>query len=1053
MIMWKRLRGVMAMLVAAAGIFLLAALTVQAQVTTAGISGTVKDETGALLPGARITVKNLETGVTRTALTDSAAFYHLPGLPPGNYEVAAELSGFKIEVRRGIGLAVGQEAAVSFTLSVGAISETVTVAGEPPLVDTTSPALSGLVDDKKIRDLPLNGRNFVELALLQAGVVSFASRSTGGLSGRGLQINMNGAGARSNSYLLDGANMKSLHGVAVSTAADTSLGVETIREFRVLTSAFSAEYGRAMGGVINAVTKSGTNEIHGSAFEFHRNDDLDASNFSDRFDPAIGRKQRPEFKRNQFGITAGGPIARDKTFFFGGAEWLRERLGKSIPTTVPDLDAREGRVEGQVVAIPPAVKPFLDLFPRPNGRTLRGGLAELTFPFSQDTDEGFYQARVDHNFSDKDSLFTRYTFDSAQRLLPLSFPRFANSQESGNQFLTIEERRIFTPHLLNTFRFSFSRLNLSLANVTDVGAEFAFVPGQNTIGTISIAGMPLFGTDRPNPQFNVRNIFTYSDDIAYVRGRYSVKAGALVERFQDNWLISTAVRGIFTFLGVREFLEGRPSLFLGVAPGSQIDRARRNTLLGFYVQNDFKIRPRVTLNLGLRYEPTSVSRDRFGRDSALRNLLTDREFAVGPPYKNPSLRNWGPRFGVAWDVFGNGSTALRGGFGVYYDTDATFNSALLIGTFSPPFAKSVSIQSPVFPRPSLEVAAASQAARTVDFNIRQPHALVWNLSLQREVVQDLVFTFGYAASRGINLVRAMEGNSNIPRILPDGRKLFPGDAKRRNPNLGSVDFRTTGSNSWHHSAQLSALKRYRHGFQFQVSYTFSRTIDETQGQLSFDATNGSVFGTDPENRKTDRGLADFHVTHVLSFNYTWDLPFGKNRKGVSGGIVQGWQVNGITSVRSGTPFTPFILNNWSRSGIGVDIGLGTGRDRPNLKPGRKAPNIVLGGPDRYFDPAAFELPEAGFLGNAGRNILFGPGLADVDFSLVKNNRAPFLGEKGNIQLRVEAFNLFNRPNLGIPDRVVFGGSTTGEQPLDTAGNIKETVTSSRQIQLGLKIVF
>ncbi len=999
----------------------------------------IKSETPTTFIGIS---KNLDTETTRSVLTDPAAFYHVPGLAPGDYEVMAELPGFATEVRRGIKLAVGEEAVVNFTMRVGAVTEKVTVHGGAPLVDTTSPALSGLVDDKKIRDLPLNGRNFVDLALLQTGVVSFKSRSTGGLSGRGLQINVNGAGARSNSFLLDGANMKSFHGVAVSTAGDTTLGVETIREFRVMINSFSAEYGRAMGSVINAVTKSGTNEFHGSVFEFLRNSALDARNF---FDPPTGS---PPFKRNQFGFTLGGPMIKDKTFFFVGAEWLRERLGRTIVTTVPDSNARAGLL----TPINRAVQPFLDLFPPPNGPSLGGGLAQFTFPFGQNTDESFFQIRIDHRFSHKDSFFARHTFDDATRILPLSFPRFANSQNSRNQFFTVEETHLFGGNLLNISRFSFSRLNISLANVTDLSSAFAFIPGQTTIGTISIAGMPLFGTDRVNPQFNIRNIFTYSDDLLYVRGRHSMKAGTLIERFQDNWLISTAIRGIFTFPGITQFLQAKPSLFLGVVPGAQIDRAKQNILFGFYFQDDLKVTPRLTLNLGLRYEFATVSRDKFGRDSALRSLLTDAQFTVGAPYGNPSLRNFGPRFGFAWNMFGDSKTSLRGGFGIFYDTDGTFNSSLLVATFSPPFATTVSIANPVFPQPSLAAGIASRAARTVDFHIRQPHLLAWNLNLQREILRDLVFTVGYAGSRGVNLVRAVEGNPNIPQIL-NGREFFPPNATRRNPSFGSIDFRTTGGNSWYNSLQLSAIKRFNRGFQFQASYTFSRTIDETQGQLSFDAINGSVFGTDPYNRKTDRGLADFHVKHAFVFNYTFDVPLGRNLKGVAGGFLQGWQINGITTVQSGTPFTPFVLSNWSRSGIGVDIGLGTGRDRPNLKPGRTTLNIITGDANRYFDPTAFELQAQGFLGNAGRNILIGPKLVNFDFALVKNTAARFLGQKGNIQFRVESFNLFNRPNFTVPDHVVFGGTRTGEPPLGTAGKIRDTITSARQVQVALKIVF
>ena len=1004
-----------------------------AQITAATIAGVITDETGGALQGVEVTAKNLATGLARTVVTAGNGLYTIPGLPPGVYDVRATLFGFTTAVHSGIQLTVAQQASLNVTMKVGR-SELVVVVGKAALIETKNSSLSGILDEETIDDLPLNGRNFLDLALLQPGVTAFKAAPPGA---RGLQLNINGAGGRSNSYLLDGANMKSVPGRGLSNATDTTLGVDMIREFRVVTNTFSADYGRAMGGIISVVTKSGTNEFRGSGFEFFRHHTMDARNFFDA--------DKPPFERHQFGFTTGGPIRKDKTFFFGGGEWLVERLGLTRVTTVPTVAARSGALG----PINPIVQPYLDLFPLPNGQELGGGLARFTFPFTRPTDETFVQMRVDHTFSGASSFFVRYAIDDAAQRLPGSLPQFASDRKSRNQWLTIEEKQTVGASLLNTVRFSYSRLKLRDHVVTGgVGPELAFVPGQATIGNIAI-GSIVIGPDQTSPSTGDIDYFTFSDDVAYSKGRHFIKTGALIERAHTDRDTSGRLRGRYNFPNLQRFLAGTPSLFSGILPDADIERSRRNTLFGFYVQDDVTAHARLTLNVGLRYEFYTVPRDIKGRDSALRNVATDAEYTVGAPFKNPSLKNFGPRVGLAWDVSGDGKTAVRAGVGIYHDTDGPFNTPLNIASFSPPFAIPVSVSIPTFPRPSFE-GIGSRAGRGMDYYVRQPRMLTGNLNVQREVLSNVVLMVAYAASRGSNLVQAVEGNPVVPEILPDGTKFFPADALRRNANWESIDFRTTGGRSSYNALQLSATRRFSRGHRWQVSYTFGKTIDETQGQTATDATNSSSFPQDPIDPQNDRGPADYDVRHVFMLNFTWEVAFGRGLTGLAGALANGWQINGLGTLRSGMPFSPSIsTQGWSGSGnrsVGAE-------DRPSLRPGIRPEDIVLGGPTRYFDPNAFVLQPRGFLGNAGRNMLTGPGFANFDLSLVKHYTWSLLGPRGEIEVRVEVFNVFNRTNFSIPDRVVFGGAREGEAPLTTAGQITSTVTDARQVQLGVKFRF
>ena len=664
--------------------------------TTGTISGTVHDSTGFILPGVTVSATNESTGLVRSAITGVEGRFVIPFLPPGSYELQLELAGFKPQTRRGVRVTIAETLNLNLTLQLGELELKENVVGVQPLVNTGSSELSYLVGEEMIEQLPLNGRNYTDLALLQPGVLAFPHRDGGSVVAHGLAMSVNGQDPRSNVYLLDGTLQNDFTNGPAGSAAGTALGVETVREFRVEVNAYSAEFGRNSGGQINVLTKSGTNRIGGSAFEFHRNDALDARNY---FDAA----EKPDFTRNQFGATLGGPIAHDRAFYFLGYEALIERLGKTISTVVPDDDARLGILPSGTVPINPAVAPYLAEFPRANGPSLGQGLAVHSFPFEQRLDEHFLQGRIDYHVRGN-QLFARYTIDDADQFLPTDYPQFPRTFVSRNQFFTAEYRHAFSSRTLNTSRLGFSRTRIGQeveANTTQPLAPF--VAGRSMLGAIDITGLKRFGPQSSVDVRLVQNVFSATNDVVHTRGRHVLKAGALAERYQDNMVNPTFSLGIFTFANLPAFLRGTAATFIGLTPEAQFDRYWRFTLFGAYLQDDLLVSPRLTLNAGVRYEFATLPQDIYGRDSALPDLLAP-EPVVGPLYRNPTYRNISPRAGFAWDVFGDGRTSLRGGYGLYFNTNNHQN--LIVTVTNPPFTPRPVIVNPTFPNPPFNRAAA-----------------------------------------------------------------------------------------------------------------------------------------------------------------------------------------------------------------------------------------------------------------------------------------------------------------------------------------------------------
>ena len=1008
--------------------------------TAATVSGTVHDASNAVLPGVTVSARSGETGLSRSTVTGPEGRFVIAQLPPGTYEIRAELAGFKPHVRPQVPLAVAQSVALNITLQVGNVEILDVVTADIPAVNTSTSELSYLVSSEQIEQIPLNGRNYTDLALLQPGVNAFPHRDGGSVVAHGLGMSINGQDPRSNAYLLDGTLTNDFTNGPAGSAAGTALGLDTIREFRVQSNAYSAEFGRNSGGQINVLTKSGTNRLTGSAFEFHRNDAMDAKNYFDTGD-------KPDFHRNQFGGTIGGPIATDRAFFFLGYEALIERLGRTVSTVVPDDNARLGMLPSGIVPVNPAVQPYLDEFPRANGPSLGQGLAEFTFPFSQKLDQHFIQGRVDYNASPASQFFGRYTLDDTNQFLPTDYPQFPREFFSRNQFFTGEYRQVLSDRTLNTTRLGFSRTRIGQNVQSNTTGELpVFIPGRDFAGAIDIGGMKRFGPQSSANLRLVQNVFSLSSDLTHSMGRHTLKAGGLVERYQDNMVNPTFSLGIYRFANLSTFLRATPTTFIGLTPEAQFDRYWRFTLFGFYLQDDFQVTPRLTLNGGLRYEFHTLPGDIYGRDSALPDL-TASEPTTGQLYDNSSYKNLSPRTGFAWDVFGDGRTAVRGGYGLYFNTNSHQN--LIVTVTNPPATPRPVIISPTFPSPPFDRAGAI-SIRPIQWDLETPRVHVFNANVQREVWAGTAVTLGYAGSRGRHLLRSNDINTARPMTLPDGTVFIPAGSRRPNPAFSTIELKSSDGESWYNALIFDVRKRFSAGFAVQSSYTLSKSEDTTQASTFFsDATNGTTSAFPEYIPGYNKGLSDFDTRHAWVVNFTVDLP-GTD---ALGGLFNGWQASGIWNMRSGQPLTVFVQSNRSRSLWSPSLGPGIGADRPSYAPGYGPDNAVLGRVDQWFDPNAFVLQPAGTFGDTGRGDFIGPNLRTLDVALTRRAAFSPFGGDGRLEFRIEAFNLLNRANFGVPALVAFAGTGDTEAPLSTLGRITTTVTSARQIQLGIKAYF
>ncbi|MEP7271289.1 MAG: carboxypeptidase-like regulatory domain-containing protein [Acidobacteriota bacterium] len=1032
------------------------------------VRGQIADSSAKSLTGAKLTLVREETKESRKVTSNSTGGYALTLLPPGDYRIEVEQTGFKKTVST-FRLEVNQELRLDLALQIGTLTDEVKVEAPKSALKKDSSSLGTVIENSQVTGLPLDGRNFLELGLLVPGAAPSAQGSAGTVRGD-FAFSVNGGREDSNSYLLDGVyNIDpKLNGIAVRPPVDA------IREFEVLSSTYDASFGRNSGAQVNVVLKSGSNGFHGAAYEFLRNRSLDARNY---FAPS--GVDSPQYQRNQFGFSLGGPIITNRTFFFTDYEGTRLREGLTRVTNVPTLLERKGDFSQSILpkpTVPGTTNPFplntipgffqnpvgvklAALYPLPNRSVPLENF--VSSPARRDRDD-LFDVRIDHHLSSSSQLASRYSFDDRDLFEPFSGATFAAIPGFGTQILrrgqnfTIGETHIFSPRLLNDARFAFNRVALAAnqenqarnlnsevglplisTKARDLGLTFTTVPGYSPIGD-----------EFNNPQFSATNTFQVLDTATYAYNKHLIKFGFDIRAFQQNAFRDVQSRGFlafspqaFTGNALADLLLGLP-VTTGVA---RLDNPQhlRGESYSVFATDSFRVRANLTLIFGLRYEYNSPAVDVEDRanifDIASRALVPVGTRGAPRSGYLPDRNNFAPRVGLAWTLGSRGMTVVRGGYGIYYDQSSLapgeglyFNSPYFDLRFFFPYPQagiSLSLSDPFpasFPIPTPSSAFAFQR------DLRTPYTQHWNLSVQQQLGGSRVAELAYVGSKGSKLLAARDINEPHPGTQPINPRPLP--------QFSDILLQESSASSTYHSLQARLQQRLDFGLSLLASYTWSKSIDNAS---SFFVSAGDPnFPQNSYNPGAERGRSNFDLRHRFSVSYSYDLPFGKGKawlddNGLLSTIASGWQTMGIVSLQTGRPFTVALLSEIDQSNTGrANLGFGS-NDRPNLVGNAKLSNPT---PNRWFNTSAFAFQPFGSFGNAGRNILDGPGFQNVNFSILKNT---MLKENLNLQLRAEFFNLFNHPNFDLPDN--FLGSPTFGRVL--------SAQSPRHIQFGVKLLF
>ncbi|HSY32675.1 MAG TPA: TonB-dependent receptor [Verrucomicrobiae bacterium] len=1101
-----------------------------AQVAGGTLSGTVTDPNGGGVPNASVVITNVATGVNREVTTNSNGFYTAVNLLPGTYQLKVTATGFNPEETTGINMTVGAQQTLDVTLHVGTVTNRVEVTAETPAVQLTSSDISAVVNATTVRELPLNGRSWTDLAALQPGVSTIETQptfSTGadrGNRGFGQQLTISGARPQQNNYRLDGVSLNDYANGAPGSVLGGNLGVDAIQEFSVLTSNYSAEYGKTSGGVVNAITRSGTNDFHGSVYEFLRNSALDAKNY---FESAGAPKA--SFKRNQFGGALGGRIIPNRTFFFVDYEGIRQSKGIANVDFVPSPAAR-------ATVTDPAILKYLQLYPIPTAAECAGGglVCQHVFNGKQIVTENFVTTRIDHKFSDKDSLFGTYLYDKTPYNSPDSFGNVGLNTLSARQIIAAEETHSFTTAFVNALRFGYNHervdndASVTALNPAAKDTSLGAFAGRDA----AVVNVPGFLTTMPGgvgglPTYLYRwNSYQGYDDAFYTVGKHSIKFGAAVERMDLNVTALTDPNGIWFFNTLTDFLTNTPNKFQGGVASSLTPRNIGQSIIGGYVQDDWRIKPNLTLNLGLRYEMTTVPTEANGKFANLRNLsdplpvcgtLVQGCASTGPFFYNPTLHNFEPRFGFAWDPLHNGKLAIRGGAGLF-DVLPLPYQFILLTTQSAPFFQYTSLKVGSTPTPltfpfvdPTLITNNKLRSTYVESHPKRNYVTQWNLNLQYQLTPSLAAFVAYVGSRGVHQpFRVDEADLVIPTRTPSGYlwpkvdvlgNVFSAQCNQTDPNgsdpaqcappntinpaFGSVRGMFYDGRSYYNALELQLAKRLSHGFQMQGTYTWAKSIDTSSATLAGDAFGNSISSLDWFDLKLTRGLSDFNVGRTLVINATWELPTAKSFTGPMQWLTNGWELGMIFTASDGVPFTP----TW---GTGADPAGTLSSDDfayPNRLSGPGCGTAVNpGNPTAYIKTQCFGVPVApnqaffdancdpapptfggplppgdlrcfNLRGNSGRNVLIGPGVTSLDFSIFKNNKIRRISENFNVQFRVEMFNVMNHPNFAPPgpgdgNTDIFDPTgAAGAPPAGTAGALLRTTVSERQIQFAIKVIF